>query len=293
VNPYIGSREIAVEIRHLFDSPNGTLFGDGISGRIKEELLRDFNLHTIVRLPQGVFAPYTDIPANLIFFDRLGPTRDIWYYELPPPEGRKKYSKTAPIQFEEFADCLDWWNNREENAQAWRIDFAQRNAEARAKAEPFWRQAEQEQQAATDAGKQVREIDRQLNGLTDIAKKTALQDRQKTFKARQRQHEDAQGRATRRRCDLLADLQSGHQKPAQQGSAGTHTAETTGRRHAQEGTGSGGLAGRNRRIDKRGLGISFMPSFRHGCRNPASRDGKLEPMVKPRLRCAESIQKNQ
>jgi type I restriction enzyme M protein len=75
--------------------PNGTLFGDGVAARIKAELLAEFNLHTIVRLPQGVFAPYTDIPANLIFFNRQGPTRDTWYYELPLPEGRKKYSKTA------------------------------------------------------------------------------------------------------------------------------------------------------------------------------------------------------
>src|SRR5690606_32660041 len=59
--------------------PNGTLFGDGVAALIKEQLLKDFNLHTIVRLPQGVFAPYTDIPANLLFFQRGGPTRDIWY----------------------------------------------------------------------------------------------------------------------------------------------------------------------------------------------------------------------
>jgi type I restriction enzyme M protein len=83
--------------------PNGTLFGDGISAVIKEEMLKEFRLHTIVRLPQGVFAPYTDIPANLLFFERGGPTDTIWYYELPLPEGRKKYSKTAPLQFEEFA----------------------------------------------------------------------------------------------------------------------------------------------------------------------------------------------
>ncbi len=170
--------------------PNGTLFGDGISGRIKEELLREFNLHTIVRLPQGVFAPYTDIPANLIFFNRQGPTRDIWYYELPPPEGRKKYCKTAPIQYEEFADCLSWWNNREENAQAWRIDFAKLHEVAKAKAEPFWQQAEKERHAATEAGKQIRQLELQLNSLTELAEKAALQDRQKALKARQRQHEE-------------------------------------------------------------------------------------------------------
>ena len=89
--------------------PNGTLFGDGVCARIKEELLREFNLHTIVRLPNGVFAPYTSIPTNLLFFDRSGPTQEIWYYELPLPEGRKQYTKTKPIQFEEFADCLAWY----------------------------------------------------------------------------------------------------------------------------------------------------------------------------------------
>lgn len=101
--------------------PNGTLFGDGVCARIKEELLRDFNLHTIVRLPNGVFAPYTSIPTNLLFFDRSGPTKTIWYYEQPLPEGRKNYTKTKPIQFEEFADCLAWWKKRGENERAWKV----------------------------------------------------------------------------------------------------------------------------------------------------------------------------
>jgi type I restriction enzyme M protein len=101
--------------------PNGTLFGDGVCARIKEELLREFNLHTIVRLPNGVFAPYTSIPTNLLFFDRSGPTKEVWYYEQPLPEGRKNYTKTMPLQFEEFADCLAWWKNRTENERAWKV----------------------------------------------------------------------------------------------------------------------------------------------------------------------------
>ena len=105
--------------------PNGTLFGDGVYAVIKQELLREFRLHTIVRLPQGVFAPYTDIPANLLFFERGGPTDIIWYYELPLPDGRKKYSKTAPLQFEEFAPALAWWNDRQEGAQAWKVSAAE------------------------------------------------------------------------------------------------------------------------------------------------------------------------
>ncbi|MDP9364476.1 MAG: type I restriction-modification system subunit M [Chloroflexota bacterium] len=101
--------------------PNGTLFAGGVAARIKEELLRDFNLHTVVRLPNGVFAPYTPIATNVLFFERGGPTREVWYYELPPPEGRKQYTKTAPIRFEEFGSLLAWWGNREENERAWRV----------------------------------------------------------------------------------------------------------------------------------------------------------------------------
>jgi type I restriction enzyme M protein len=101
--------------------PNGVLFGDGICARIKKDLLENFNLHTIVRLPNGVFAPYTSIPTNLIFFDRTGPTKEIWYYEHPLPEGRKQYTKTYALQFEEFAPCQAWWSNRQENDRAWRV----------------------------------------------------------------------------------------------------------------------------------------------------------------------------
>lgn len=101
--------------------PNGTLFGDGLCARIKEELLRDFNLHTILRLPNGVFAPYTGIPTNVLFFDRAGPTREVWYYEHSLPEGRKNYTKTQPLQYDEFAPLLAWWDAREENERAWNV----------------------------------------------------------------------------------------------------------------------------------------------------------------------------
>lgn len=104
--------------------PNGTLFGDGVAARIKEQLLKNFNLHTIVRLPEGVFAPYTDIPTNLLFFERNGKTEDIWYYQLPQPEGRKKYTKTKPLEYEAFADCLAWWQDRKPGPQAWQVSVA-------------------------------------------------------------------------------------------------------------------------------------------------------------------------
>lgn len=105
--------------------PNGTLFGDGVCARIKEGLLKEFNLHTIVRLPNGVFAPYTSIPTNILFFDRPGPTKDVWYYEHVLPEGKNNYTKTSPVQFEEFAGCIAWWKKRVENECAWKVPAAE------------------------------------------------------------------------------------------------------------------------------------------------------------------------
>ena len=118
--------------------PNGFLFGDGVSARIKEQLLRNFNLHTIVRLPNGVFAPYTSIPTNLLFFVRPGldtpfaksaqgysttATTEIWYYEHTLPEGVKNYTKTRPLQFDEFAPLIEWWDapRRKENEHTWKV----------------------------------------------------------------------------------------------------------------------------------------------------------------------------
>jgi type I restriction enzyme M protein len=101
--------------------PNGFLFGDGVAARVKERLLTVCNLHTIVRLPPGVFAPYTDIPTNLIFFEKTGRTKEIWYYEHPLPPGRKRYSKTHPLKFEELMPCLQWLADRHVSPLAWRV----------------------------------------------------------------------------------------------------------------------------------------------------------------------------
>jgi len=106
--------------------PNGVLFADGVGGRIKKRLLEEFNLHTVVRLPNGTFAPYTLIPTNILFFEAGTPTGDIWFYEHPLPDGRKNYTKTKPLRYEEFADCEDWWGGPErvgrvETAQAWKV----------------------------------------------------------------------------------------------------------------------------------------------------------------------------
>jgi len=100
--------------------PNGFLFGDGVAARVKAQMLRDFNLHTIIRLPEGVFAPYTGIPTNLLFFDRTQPTVDIWFYEVPARDG-SRYSKSKPMQFDEFENCIEWWDERDENEFAWKV----------------------------------------------------------------------------------------------------------------------------------------------------------------------------
>ncbi|MEO6277509.1 class I SAM-dependent DNA methyltransferase [Roseateles sp.] len=169
--------------------PNGTLFGDGISAVIKQELLKEFRLHTIVRLPQGVFAPYTDIPANLLFFERGGPTDTIWYYELPLPEGRKKYSKTAPLQFEEFAAAQAWWPAREEGPHAWQVDFAAKRAAAVEAATPHWQRADAERAAALALAKPLRALEQDISTAPSPAQKAKLQGRLRVTKAEQQAHE--------------------------------------------------------------------------------------------------------
>ena len=103
--------------------PDGTLFGEGIKTRIKEKLLIECNLHTIVRLPNGVFSPYTGIKTNLLFFMKGQQTKEVWYYEHPYPLGVKSYNKTKPIRIEEFEPEKAWWTKRVENERAWRVSF--------------------------------------------------------------------------------------------------------------------------------------------------------------------------
>jgi type I restriction enzyme M protein len=112
--------------------PDGTLFGEGVKTRIKEALLTECNLHTIVRLPNGVFNPYTSIRTNLLFFTKGAPTQEIWYYEHPYPPGAKSYNKGKPIRIEEFEAERAWWGTekdgfdaRVENEQAWRVSIDQ------------------------------------------------------------------------------------------------------------------------------------------------------------------------
>jgi type I restriction enzyme M protein len=106
--------------------PDGSLFGEGVKTRLKEQLMEECNLHTIVRLPNSVFKPYAGIGTNLLFFEKGEPTQDIWFYEHHVPEGQKAYSMTKPIRVEYLKPCVDWWGGatrkgREENEFAWRV----------------------------------------------------------------------------------------------------------------------------------------------------------------------------
>ena len=93
--------------------PDGSLFGEGVKTRLKEHLMEECNLHTIVRLPNSVFKPYASIGTNLLFFEKGEPTKDIWFWEHRVPEGQKAYSMTKPIRFEHLQGCIDWWGGAE------------------------------------------------------------------------------------------------------------------------------------------------------------------------------------
>ncbi len=115
--------------------PDGFLFGEGVKTNLKRELLEEFNLHTIVRLPKGVFSPYTSISTNILFFEKGGPTKDVWFFEHPYPEGYKAYSRTRPLTIQEFDREKAWWGGAEREGRkadeyAWKVtveDIAARN----------------------------------------------------------------------------------------------------------------------------------------------------------------------
>ena len=134
--------------------PDGFLFGEGIKGTLKELLLRECKLHTIIRLPKGVFAPYTTHQDQLALLHQRRReaephTETIWFYEHPYPVGYKSYSKTKPIRIEEFKPEQDWWGteendfaDREQNEFAWKVDFKTKREQAEAAAQPHWQLAE-------------------------------------------------------------------------------------------------------------------------------------------------------
>ncbi len=106
--------------------PDGSLFGEGVKTRLKEHLLEECNLHTVVRLPNSVFKPYASIGTNLLFFEKGEPTKDVWFFEHRVPEGQKAYSMTRPIKVEHLQGCVDWWGgaerkDRQQTEQAWKV----------------------------------------------------------------------------------------------------------------------------------------------------------------------------
>lgn len=165
--------------------PDGFLFGDGIKGALKKLLLRDCKLHTIIRLPKGVFAPYTTIKTNLLFFTKGNTVDDstehfhtdtIWFYEHPYPLGYKSYSKTKPIRLEEFKPEQDWWGNeandfadRVENEFAWKVDFKTKREQAEAAARPYWQRAEDLSNQASALEGEAGDLRKSLVGTTDAA----------------------------------------------------------------------------------------------------------------------------
>jgi len=103
--------------------PDGSLTGDGVKQRVRQKLLEECNLHTIIRLPNSVFQPYATVATNLLFFTKGTPTKEVWYYEHRLPEGQKAYNKTKPIQAKEFDPIKTWWNDRKESEVAWKVDI--------------------------------------------------------------------------------------------------------------------------------------------------------------------------
>ncbi len=103
--------------------PDGSLTGEGVKQRVRQKLLEDCNLHTIIRLPNSVFQPYATVATNLLFFTKGAPTQEVWYYEHRLPEGQKAYSKTKPIQEKEFAPIKKWWNDRKESDICWKVSI--------------------------------------------------------------------------------------------------------------------------------------------------------------------------
>ncbi len=172
--------------------PDGFLFGEGIKAVLKRLLLRDCKLHTIVRLPKGVFAPYTTIKTNLLFFTKGGQvangaeqfyTDTIWFFEHRYPAGYKSYSKTKPIRFEEFKPEQDWWgtedndfSDRVESEFAWKVDFKTKRERAEASAKPHWDRAEALNNEAAALEHHARDLRESLRGLTGERRRKATED---------------------------------------------------------------------------------------------------------------------
>nr|WP_198928354.1 N-6 DNA methylase [Enterovibrio norvegicus] len=179
--------------------PDGFLFGDGIKGTLKKLLLQECKLHTIIRLPKGVFAPYTTIKTNLLFFTKGARVDDgsehfhtdtIWFYEHPYPAGYKSYSKTKPIRLEEFKPEQDWWGDesddfacREENEFAWKMDFKAKREQAEAATQPHWSNAESLNNEASALENRIRDLRESIKGVSDKIQRQSVENEIESLKA--------------------------------------------------------------------------------------------------------------
>jgi type I restriction enzyme M protein len=146
--------------------------------------MEECHLHTIIRLPNGVFAPYTGIKTNLLFFTKGRPTDTIWLYEHRYPAGVKSYSKTKPLRLEEFDPIEKWWGSeadgfaaRTESEQAWKIDFKTLKQDAEAKAKPHWDKAESLNNDASALVNQIKDLRESIKGEKDATKRAKAEDK--------------------------------------------------------------------------------------------------------------------
>lgn len=160
--------------------PDGFLFGEGVKTTIKRELLEGFDLHTIVRLPKGVFSPYTGIATNILFFEKGDPTKTIWFFEHPYPEGYKSYSRSKPLTIEEFGLEKSWWGGdnrrgRKANRHAWKVtakEIKERNYNLDCK-NPY--QEEENHRDPEELMRDYQEISRKLHNAQDALKAELMQ----------------------------------------------------------------------------------------------------------------------
>lgn len=150
--------------------PDGSLTGDGIKARIREMLLRNCNLHTIIRLPNSVFKPYASVATNLLFFDKVSSpaeeqeefaTKEIWYYEHQLPEGSKGYSMTKPIRVEEFDVEKEWWKNRAESEVSWKINLTEIIEQAVQDAKPLYEKEKELKRKAYSLKEKITQLKRE------------------------------------------------------------------------------------------------------------------------------------
>ncbi|WP_267531117.1 class I SAM-dependent DNA methyltransferase [Acinetobacter oleivorans] len=167
--------------------PDGFMFGEGIKAKVKEILLEKCNLHTVIRLPKGVFAPYTTIKSNLLFFTKGKRTESIWFYEHPYPNGYKSYSKTKPIRIEEFNAEKNWWGTEENNFAerveseiAWKVDFKAKREDALKIAQPYWNKAKQYRKEAKEKERKIQQLKSDLKRLDkkedDLGHRTQIEE---------------------------------------------------------------------------------------------------------------------